>query len=674
MHLSPAWVAATSVLLLAFAGTSPAQTPRPLRPEDFAALRDVDAPQITRDGTLIAYTVKTTNLAKDKTSTNLWLATWDGTVNRALTFGTHKQSHPRWSPDGKTLAFLSARTDENENDQLWLLPIAGGEAEKATDLKGDIEDFAWSPNSDELVLVVKDPDPNAVDPKAEKKTKPPIVIDRFQFKHDKVGYLTDRHSHLQRFMVATHQVEVLTSGPHDDIFPIWAPDGHEIAFFSQRAPDPDRTDDWSVLAIAPQAGATERVIAVTPETASFEDFDPPLAWSPDGQTLAFVHGGDPKLIEYASSTVYLVPAAGGAARPLAPGLDRNMGRPLWTADSRFVLTQVEDDGAEVLDRIAVDSGKVETLIGGRRRIKDFSLASNGRIAALNTTAERPPEVDAFDGTARRPISKQNDAFFAQVRVARVEETRFRSADGTEIHGFLVHPIDPPPAGQRSPALLRPHGGPQNQYAAAFDFEKQLFAANGHLVIMPNPRGSVGRGLEFAKAIYANWGQLDVQDDLAAVDDAIARGLADPDRLGVGGWSYGGMATNYLIASTTRFKAATSGAAASNILAGYGTDQYVRDYEAELGPPWASLATWLRISYPFYHADRIKTPTLFLGGEKDFNVPLLNSEQMYEALQSLGVPTQLVIYPDQYHGFTKPSYILDRYQRYLAWYARWMPAK
>ena len=167
------------------------------------------------------------------------------------------------------------------------------------------------------------------------------------------------------------------------------------------------------------------------------------------------------------------------------------------------------------------------------------------------------------------------------------------------------------------------------------------------------------------------GSVDVEDDLAAVDDAVARGLADPDRLGVGGWSYGGISTNYLIATTTRFKAATSGASISNVLAGYGTDQYVRDYEAELGLPWKNMETWTRISYPFLHADRIKTPTLFLCGENDFNVPLLNTEQMYQALRSLGVPTELVIYPGQFHGLKKPSYIIDRYKRYLDWYAKWM---
>ncbi|MGI8432800.1 MAG: alpha/beta hydrolase family protein, partial [Chthoniobacterales bacterium] len=180
-----------------------------------------------------------------------------------------------------------------------------------------------------------------------------------------------------------------------------------------------------------------------------------------------------------------------------------------------------------------------------------------------------------------------------------------------------------------------------------------------------------RGTDYAMGIYAKWGSVDVEDDLAAIDDVVKRGLADPEQLGVGGWSYGGMSTNYLIASTTRFRAATSGASISDILAGYGTDQYIRDYEYELGSPWAHPEVWAGVSYPFLHADRIKTPTLFLCGASDFNVPLLNSEQMYQALRSLGVPTELVIYPNQFHGIRKPIYLLDRFQRYLAWYAKYL---
>jgi dipeptidyl aminopeptidase/acylaminoacyl peptidase len=194
-----------------------------------------------------------------------------------------------------------------------------------------------------------------------------------------------------------------------------------------------------------------------------------------------------------------------------------------------------------------------------------------------------------------------------------------------------------------------------------------------VVVAANPRGSSGRGEVFAKAIYADWGNKDAQDVLAAVDYVVSRGIADPVRLGIGGWSYGGMLTNYTIAQDTRFKAAVSGASISNILAGYGTDEYTRDYEAELGTPWVNFDTWFRISFPFFHADRIVTPTLFMCGDKDFNVPLLNSEQMYQALRSLGRDTQLIIYPGQYHEIKKPSFLSDRLERSLAWYDKYLMA-
>jgi dipeptidyl aminopeptidase/acylaminoacyl peptidase len=238
---------------------------------------------------------------------------------------------------------------------------------------------------------------------------------------------------------------------------------------------------------------------------------------------------------------------------------------------------------------------------------------------------------------------------------------------------VIKPPDYKP-GQKYPTILSIHGGPVSQFNNEFSFVWQLYAAYGYVVVAANPRGSSGRGEAFAKAIYADWGNLDRQDVLAAVDHVVSQGLADPARLGVGGWSYGGMLTNYVIASDTRFKAAISGAGTSNILAGYGTDMYIREYEAELGTPWKNPEAWMRVSYPFLHADRIVTPTLFVCGEKDFNVPLLNSEQMYQALSSLGRPTQLVIYPGEYHEIVRPSYQRDRMQRYLDWYGKYLGKK
>ena len=292
-----------------------------------------------------------------------------------------------------------------------------------------------------------------------------------------------------------------------------------------------------------------------------------------------------------------------------------------------------------------------------------------RQAVLVSDPTRPPEVYALSGGKLRPLSHQND-WLKEVALATVEETSFKSRDGTEVHGFITKPADFKP-GRKYPAILRIHGGPQAQYNLRWNQEWQMLAAQGYVVVASNPRGSNGRGQDFGAALYADWGGKAVEDVLASVDDAVAKGIADPDRLGVGGWSYGGILNNFVIAQDTRFKASISGASISNVLAGYGTDQYVRDYEVELGKPWETLDPWMKVSYPFFHADRIKTPTLFLVGEKDFNVPALNSEQMYQALRSQGVEAQLIIYPGQYHGLTRPSFLKDRMDRYVAWYAKYL---
>jgi dipeptidyl aminopeptidase/acylaminoacyl peptidase len=219
---------------------------------------------------------------------------------------------------------------------------------------------------------------------------------------------------------------------------------------------------------------------------------------------------------------------------------------------------------------------------------------------------------------------------------------------------------------RYPAILRPHGGPVWAYYAEFYFDPQLFAANGYVVLTPNPRGSSGYGQDFCKAIYADWGHKDFEDDMAMVDYAVAQGIADPDKLGVGGWSYGGISTNFIITQTTRFKAAISGAGNFLYITNWGHDLYSRDWEIELGLPWENRELWEKLS-PFNRVTKIKTPTLIMGGESDWNVPVINGEQMYQSLKRLGVPTLLVVYPGEYHEFSRPSFIQDRYERYLHWY-------
>ena len=412
-------------------------------------------------------------------------------------------------------------------------------------------------------------------------------------------------------------------------------------------------------------------------TASPNPEQGPLAWSPDGKFIACVVGDEPKYVEYTQPRLAVIPAAGGQPRMLADSLDRPVRAPLWSKDGTYITFVVADDRSQYAARVPVGGGPVQRLATPKGVIANLSAGPNdGAFAVLSATDTQPHEVAAFDpsaasgqGTLRR-LSHQNDEWMSKLLLGTTGEFTSKSKDGTEVHGLIEKPATFR-AGQKYPTLLRIHGGPNGQDEHAFSFERELFAANGYVVVAVNYRGSNGRGSAYQKAIFADWGGKEVLDLLGAMDDVQTLDFVDASRLGLGGWSYGCILTDYTMASDGRFKAATCGAGAATPLSLYGVDEYITQYDNELGPPWKTQDLWIKLSYPFFHADRIHTPTLFLGGEKDFNVPLVGGEQMYQALRSLGVDTELVIYPNQFHGITVPSYKVDRYQRYLDWYAKYL---
>jgi len=660
----------------------PAQTPaapRPLSLRDLLRLRDVADPQLAPDGQWVAYTVTRADSATDKRDADIWMARTDGSQNLRLTTSPASESRPRFSPDGKYLSFISSRGEPEGGGgeaQLWLLNRAGGEAEKVTKLKGSVSDYEWAPDGQRVALIIRDADPDSLSAgqKAQKKTPPPIVIDRFQFKQDVDGYLTKQRQHLYVFDVATRRLVCLTPGTFDEHLPAWSPDSKQLVFSSKRGADSDRHDNYDLFIMDARAGATARPLLATELPESDPRYGSRPAFSPDGRTLAFAQAAVPNETIYGIHQLVLLPVAGGPARVLTPGLDRNMSQPQWAADGKSLYFLLEDDRARTLMQVSVSGGKPTAVLAGAREINAFDVARDGRLVVLSSQSQQPGEVFGLDKKgALRPLSQQNDAWLKTVTLGAVEPVQAKSKDGTLVSGFVVRPVGYQ-AGRAYPTLLRIHGGPVAQFGYGFSFEWQYFAANGYAVVAANPRGSSGRGLAYSRAIWADWGNKDTDDVLAVVDYAVAQGLADPARLGVGGWSYGGILTDQVIARDARFKAAVSGASIANVLAGYGTDQYIRDYETELGTPWQNSDVYQRVSYPFFHADRIKTPTLFVCGEKDFNVPLLNTEQMYQALRSMNVPTQLVIYPGQFHGISTPSYVRDRYARYLGWYNQYLMPK
>ena len=663
-------------IVLVTAAVSAQTARRPLKLDDLARFRDVRDPQISPDGQWIAYVVSTIDAKEDKSNTHIWLVGYDGKNDRQITFSSDSESAPRWSPDGKFLAFTSSRPGgKAKGNQVWLLDRSGGEAYQLTELKGRLQGYEWSQDSKRFALVIGDPDPDAPDPAATPtpgippKPPKPIVIDRYRYKQDVQGYLlSGRHTYIYLYDIATKKLDRLTKSKWDESSPSWSPDGKHIAFMTNHMDDPDRDPAAQLYVADAQPGATEKLL-ITPDNRASRARP---EWSPDGKWIVFLEGDEKKFGAYNIEHLMFVPADGNAAPTRVKAvedLDRGVSGLRFASARQSLVALVADDRS--VYPISATRTAVKRLLDSPVVVSSLSIAA-GHTVLLSGNDAKPTEIYAMEGQKLRQITHQNDALMNELQIAQTEEVSFKSKDNTEVHGLLTYPAGYV-KGTKVPLLLRIHGGPNGQDQHSFSIERQVFAANGYAVLAVNYRGSSGRGQKYSRSIFADWGHYEVEDLLAGVDHVIAMGVADPERLGVGGWSYGGILTDYIIATDTRFKGATSGAGTAFTVAFYGTDQYIIQYDYEIGPPWNPKAweTYVKISYPFLHADRIKTPTLFLGGERDFNVPVQGGQQMYQALRSLGVETQLVIYPNEFHGITRPSYVRDRYERYLAWYDKYV---
>lgn len=662
----------SALLLCTCAAFSQSSKPG-LKPEDLSRLVRVGNPEVSPDGKQIAYTVSRVDTEDDKNVSELWMVDWDGANDVQLTYGTESASAPRWSPDGRWLAFTSARPGKAKGTQVWVLDRRGGEARQATDVKQELSDYRWSPDARQLLLTLHEKETPEEEKNAKPKPPKPVVIDRYHFKQDKEGYLTDKHDQLFLFDMATKKLTKLSntpvSGPgnYEEHEAEWSPDGTMIAFISNHdAPDPDRTANDDVYVVDAKPGAKPRQLTTFPGEDSG-----PLAWSPDSQTIAYRQGLSEHYTAYGAQRLAIVPARGGPAERKAMALNNSAGPPVFTADGKGLLSTITDDRVQYLAEASLTSDKVKRLTEQSGVATGLASAA-GHTALLWTTDTAAPEIYALEGTTLRKLTGHNDALLAERTLLTTEDISARSKDGTEVHGLLTMPLGYQ-AGTKAPMLLFIHGGPTAQDEHRFTIDRQLFGTHGYAVLNVNYRGSSGRGRAYSETISADWGDKEVADLMAVLDAAVRTGRVDPDRVVVGGWSYGGILTDYLIASTTRFKAASSGAGTANLFGMYGIDEYILQYDNELGPPWKNPQTYIKLSYPFFHADRIKTPTLFMGGDKDFNVSLEGGEQMYQALKSTGTPAELIIYPGEFHAFTRPSFIRDRYERWFAWYDKYLAA-
>jgi len=665
------------LLIIALANSFVAQTTRrPLKLDDMFRFRNVGDPQISPDGKYVAYVVGTTDAKEDKSNSHIWMVGIDGTNDRQITFSNESENSPRWSPDGKYISFTSSRPGKARGSQVWLLDRNGGEAMQLTEIKGRLQGHEWSPDSKRLALLIGDPDPESEpgpspQPGATPRVPKPIVIDRYRYKQDGAGYLlSGRHTYIYIYDIESKKLDRLTKNKWDEGSLAWSPDGTRIAFMSNHSDDPDRDPAAQLYVAEAKPGATEKQI--TPADMRADRSRP--EWSPDSKCIVFYEDEDRKYGAYSMNHLALV-ASDGSSAPTrlkaADDLDRGVSSARFTADGKAIQFLVADDRSVYPVKANLSGGAAQKLFKPPVVISNWNFNA-GRAVVMSGDNLKTSEIYVWEGNSLRQLTHQNDKLLAELDLGVTEEVNFQSKDGTSVNGLLTYPVGYV-KGTKVPLLLRIHGGPNSQDQHSFSLERQMFAANGYAVLAVNYRGSAGRGQKFSRSIFADWGNYEVQDLLAGVDYVVKMGVADPDRLGVGGWSYGGILTDYLIATDNRFKGATSGAGTAFTVAFYGTDQYIIQYDYEIGPPWnpKSWETYQKISYPFLHADRIQTPTLFLGGERDFNVPVQGSQQMYQALRSLGIDTQLIIYPNENHGIQRPSYQRDRMERYLAWYDKYV---
>jgi len=638
---------------------------RALQVDDYFALKRVGSPSVSPDGKWVAYTVSNKDLENDRSSSRLWLVPTAGGEPRPMTAKGRAFSSHSWSPDSKYLTFTA--DSQSDGWQLFGLDLkGGGERVQMTNIEGGIGSYKWSPDGKRLLLSISD--------KVIDDGSIPWVIDDLIFKQDYVGYIDHVPTHLYVHDLESKTTIQLTDGDYDEYGATWSPDGSMIAFTSNRTEDPNRNDNTDIWLVKSDLPADKQEpIQLTTNTGS----DGSPVWHPDGKRIAYLTTYTDRNdipASYLQTKIAMIGIADDKPELLTTEkLDRKAYGLNFSPDGNTIYAMLEDDGRVDLVAVSVADGELTRPITGQLSVGNIAVAPDGSVVVAISKPRLPGELFVLDaepsGPQPRRLTDVNGGLLSSVWLSDVEELRFPTLDGTEIQTFVYKPQNFNPK-HRYPTILWLHGGQESQYDYGFNFRVQLFAANGYVVVMPNVRGSGGRGQDFALALNKAYGTHDVEDVIVATDYVIELGYVDPDRLGIGGWSSGGTLTNFVIAKTQRFAGAISGASVGWYTSTYGHDPYYLWWHKELGAPWKNRDLWDRVS-PFMYVENITTPTLFIGGEKDWNQPIIHSEQMYQAMKHLGREALLVVYPGAYHGIRRPIYHKDLLERFLAWFEKYV---
>ena len=631
-------------------------------------MKSVESLSLSPDSKWIAYVVTRVDEEKDKKFSQIHITSIDGKSTLPMTAVYMNASDPQWSPDGKYLAFLGVRgTDKDTENQVWTLDLRGGEAVQFTNVPQGVNSYRWSPDGTKMALVIKDakPQTNAPDENSSNEKLKPFVIDRLQFKKDYVGYLDRRRTHIYIKNGNEKPIQI-TFGDYDDSDPQWNPDNKLIAFVSKREGDPDannNSDIWLVDSSDDKKNRELKKLTINPGP----DTNP--SWSPDGNTIAYISSIEPDKLWYATEHLAITDKNNGETKLLSLNYDRMISSPMFSNDGKSIFALASDRGNRPLIKFDLSNGDKENMTPGELSVRNYAIGNKDKIITLMSSHHSPFNFYLIKRNEIINLTNYNNAILKDTKLADVKRLIVPGWRNEPVESFIYYP--PNYDNQKIyPTIFVLHGGPVSQHDTSFDEFAQLYAANGYIAVLPNPHGSSGYGQAYSYALNKKWGVPDFEDVDAIADYLVENGVSDPNKLGVGGWSYGGILTNYVITKSTRFSGAVSGASEVNHRANYGHDIYQNEWEVELGLPWVNIEDWEAIN-PFNDLGKVTTPTLVIGGQLDWNVPILNSEQLYQVLKRRGIDTKLVVYPGEYHGINRPSFVRDRYERFIDWFDQYV---